>query len=153
MRNIKYLAIIVPLIILTSCGLDEHEAYSTPFVHIMKDETAFTKVTPNSNFVATYNIYLSSAPLTQNLEVEYEIIVGDGLKAGRDYEIITTGNKLLFMPGIYDMPIRIRWMPYPVDPTKQNTLTIKIVSNSMNFNIGLPGPDHLQSSFTITKAN
>lgn len=141
------------MFIFLSCGLNEIEPYDTPFVHIMKNEALTTVVTSNSNFVATYSVYFSSSAFTQNLEVTYEIKVGDGLLAGRDFEMVTTGNKLIFMSGIYDMPIRIRWLPNPVDPAKDNTLKIILVSNNQGVTMGLPGPDQLQKQFTITKAN
>ena len=63
------------------------------------------------NNINTYSVYLSSKPLTENLEVNYQVIVGDGLKSGVDFELVTKGSTLTFLPGIYDMPIRIRWMP------------------------------------------
>jgi hypothetical protein len=136
-----------------SCGLDENEPYDNAFIHIMKDGTSSTKVTSRSNFVATYYVYLSSTPLDEILEVTYEIKAGDGLQAGRDYELITTGNKLVFMPGIFDMPIRIKWLPNSIDPSKNNTLTISLISNNQNITMGLPGPDQLQKEFVITKTN
>ena len=153
MMKKSYLILIMPLLCLFSCGLDENEPYNTPFIHIMKDEVSSTKVTSNSNFVATYYVYLSSVPLSKSLEVTYNIEVGDGLLEGRDFELITTGNKLIFMPGIYDMPIRIRWIPNTIDPAKDNTLKIVLVSNSLNLTMGLPGPGKLQKEFTITKEN
>ena len=51
------------------------------------------------------------------------------------------------------MPIRIRWMEHTVDPTKDNTLTIRLVSNSQNFTMGYPGPDESQRQLVITKEN
>jgi hypothetical protein len=152
MKRFNTILLLLPLFLL-SCGLEEHEPYNTPFIHIMKDEVSTTVVTSNSNFVATYNVYLSSAPLTRNLDVTYEIKVGNGLVAGRDYEMVTNGNMLTFMPGIYDMPIRVRWLPNKVDPVKDNTMKIILVSNSMNITMGMPGPDQLQKEFTITKTN
>lgn len=152
MKKYKILSII-PVFIFLSCGLNEIEPYDTPFVHIMKNEASTTFVTSNSNFIATYSVYLSSSALSQNLEVTYEIKVGDGLLAGRDYELVTTGNKLIFMPGIYDMPIRIRWLPNRVDPAKDNTLKIILLSNNLGLTMGMPGPDQLQKQFIITKSN
>ena len=36
---------------------------------------------------------------------------------------------------------------------KDNTLTIRLTGNSKGYNIGFPGPDHIQSQVTIEKRN
>ena len=100
-----------------------------------------------------YTVYLSSRPITDSLEVSYEIIVGDGLKEDVDYKVVTTANPLVFFPGINDMPIRIRWLKNPVDPEKDNTLKIRLTGNSKGYNLGFPGPDHVQSEVVIEKRN
>lgn len=137
-----------------SCTEDYDEPYDHPFVYIDADGGA-SRIVVNSdvNNVNTYNVYLSSRALSRNLEVSYEITVGDGLQAGRDFELITTGNTLTFLPGIYDMPIRIRWKPYPVDPSKNNTLTIRLTGADADITLGLPGPDGLQRQLVIEKKN
>ena len=91
--------------------------------------------------------------LTTALVVNYEIVVGDGLQEGVDYELVTTGNQLTFEPGIYDMPIRIKWLAHPVDETKDNTLTIRLTGNSQSLHLGVPGPDGLQKQLVIEKKN
>ena len=147
--------LVAGLFLLTACGLEEHEAYQTPFVHIMKDDASTAIVSAQANTPASrpdsYSVYLSTAPLKNNLVVDFDLIVGNGLQEGRDFVMVTQGRSLTFLPGIYDMPIRIRWIANPVDPTKDNTLTIVLVDTNKGFNLGLPGPDHLQSRFTITK--
>ncbi len=135
----------------SSCGLDENEPYDLKFIHIMLDGASSTTVSYKAKTIATYSVYLSSAKFTENVELTYEIVVGNGLKAGVDYNLITTGNTLVFLPGIYDMPIRIQWLSNPIDPTKDNSLKIKLISNNKGYTIGLPGPDKLQSEFVITK--
>ena len=98
-------------------------------------------------------MYLSSKPLTENLEVNYQVIVGDGLKSGVDFELVTKGSTLTFLPGIYDMPIRIRWMPNHLDENKDNTITIRLTGNNQGLTMGLPGPDGLQRVLVIEKQN
>ena len=102
---------------------------------------------------STYSVYLSSKPLTENLEVNYQVIVGDGLKSGVDFELVTKGSTLTFLPGIYDMPIRIRWMPNHLDENKDNTITIRLTGNNQGLTMGLPGPDGLQRELVIEKQN
>ena len=81
------------------------------------------------------------------------MIVGDGLQEDVDYKVVTQQNPLVFLPGIYDAPIRVRWLKHPVDPTKDNTLTIRLTGNSKGYNLGYPGPDHKQSEIRIEKRN
>ena len=150
-RNHTYFILILVTLMLNACGKDVMEPYDHPFIHIMKDNLSTTTVAWNVNAVNTYSVYLSSKPLKEKLTVDFDIIVGNGLQEGVDYEIINKSRSLLFLPGIYDMPIRIKWLPNPIDPTKDNTIKIVLLSNSMNLTIGMPGPDHLQSEFTITK--
>lgn len=141
------------IVALSSCGKDALTPYSEPFLHIMKDEVSFANVSPQANYIATYNVYLSSFTLDSDLEVKFEIIAGDGLVDGVDYQLVNESTTLLFKPHIYDMPIRIKWMPKEIDDSKNNTLTIRLVSNSKNITMGLPGPDKIQREFIIYKKN
>ena len=60
-----------------ACTTDEKEPYDTPFIHIMTDK-GVSKVIVKSdvNNINTYSVYLSSKPLTENLEVNYQINKG-----------------------------------------------------------------------------
>ena len=138
----------------SSCDELDDGPYDNPFVYIEADGGA-SRIVVNSDVqnVNSYNVYLSSRALTKNLEVYYEIIVGDGLQAGRDFELVTQGSGLTFFPGIYDMPIRIRWKPCQVNPSKNNTLTIRLTGTNMGFTVGMPGPDRLKSELVIEKKN
>ncbi|SJN49722.1 hypothetical protein FM120_23975 [Sphingobacterium faecium PCAi_F2.5] len=49
------------------------------------------------------------------------------------------------------MPITIRWINHPIQEGKDNTLIIRLLSNDKDITIGMPGPDHKQSSLKITK--
>ena len=152
MRRFKLiLSVLFTVLGFSACGLDENKPYDLNFIHIMLDGASSTTVSYKAKTVATYSVYLSSAKFTESVELTYEIIVGDGLKAGVDYNLITVGNKLIFLPGIYDMPIRIQWLSNAIDVSKDNTLTIRLVSNDKDYIIGLPGPDKLQSEFIISK--
>lgn len=156
-RGITLLFVISSLLIsmmLASCADDSPDVFDQPFVRIATESGASsTVVMSDVKAVNTYTVYLSSRALTDNLEVSYEILVGDGLTAGVDYQVVTTENPLVFLPGIYTMPIRIRWLEHPVDPSKDNTVTIRLTANSKGFTLGFPGPDHLQSQLVIEKRN
>lgn len=149
-RIIIFLSIIGMVFIL-SCEKNENPTYNLKFVHIMDNNASETTVSSRANTVGTYNVYLSSKETKEPVTVTYEIVIGNGLVENIDYEILTKGNTLTFLPGIYDMPIRIRWFSNPIDKTKDNTIRIKLVNSDQNYHVGLPGPDKKQSEFTITK--
>lgn len=135
----------------SSCKKEEYKPYDNPFIHIHQNERSEVRVRDNRNETVSYYVYLSAKKQFKTTVVHYEITTGEGLKEGRDYELLTPGNELVFAPGITEMPIAIRWMQHAVEKSKNNTLTIQIKESNRDFNIGLPGPDQLQTSLTITK--
>ena len=150
----KIILLLTALLTLAGCGKDESVTFTQPFIRISTETgAASTVVRSNVRNINTYYIYLSSRPLTANLEVNYEVIIGDGLQSGVDFELVNPSNQITFLPGIYAMPIRIKWLEHTVDPNKDNTLTIRLVSNSQNFTMGYPGPDETQRQLVITKEN
>ena len=150
----KIIVMLLALVALCGCQNEEFEGFDMPFVKVTTTTGASqTVVLSNVNNINTYVVSVSSKMLTTALVVNYEIVVGDGLQEGVDYELLTTGNQLTFEPGIYDMPIRIKWLAHPVDETKDNTLTIRLTGNSQNLQLGVPGPDGLQKQLVIEKKN
>ena len=123
-------------LLLSSCEKDK--PYDHPFVYIIQaDDAAYaatSTVSSQATVVRTYNICLSSKELSENLIVDYSFNVGDGLKAGVDFERVTTGNQI-------------------VDPLKDNTITIRIENTSLGFTVGFPCPDQLSRQHTIRKIN
>lgn len=150
---LKYTLFIIVVLNITGCNKDEVEPYDQPFIHIMKDDVSSVTVKSKATVISGYNVYLSSKRIEENLVVEYSLIVGDGLVEGIDYELITKTNSLTFLPGIFDMPIRIKWLPNNLDENKNNSIVIRLESNNLNYTIGLPGDKHEQREFTITKVN
>lgn len=152
MKKVLYILFLIGA--LYSCDQEESVYFDEPFVRICTSTgEARTVVLSNVRNTNTYSVYLSSRPITDSLEVSYEVIVGNGLTEDVDYKVVTTANPLVFLPGINDMPIRIRWLKNPVDPTKDNTVTIRLTGNSKGYNLGFPGPDHVQSEVVIEKRN
>jgi len=137
-----------------SCSKDDLTPYDHPYLYIATSD-GFSEVTINSEaeVINTYNIYLSSKLQTKNIVVNYEIVTGNGLQEGVDYKLIKTNNSITFLPGIYDMPIRIRWLSHKLDETKNNTLTIRLLSNDQNITMGVPGPDSLRKEMVLKKEN
>lgn len=154
--KILILAAVLPLLptLFSGCASDRPEVFDNPYVYIANDKgMSNVTVLSDMNAVNTYSVFLSSKALDRNLTVRYEVIVGDGLQPGVDFQMVTEGNTLTFLPGIYDMPIRVRWIPHKVDPSKDNTLIIRLISSDPVVNMGFPGPDHNQSELVITKKN
>ena len=151
LRNITLLLLLISLIT-TSCNKDETEPYTLRFIHIMDNESSAVAVNQNANSIGTYNVYLSSPQFFEPIKVTYTITVGDGLTEGVDYEIISSSREITFLPGIYDMPVRIKWLSHNIDETKNNTISITLVStDNAAYTLGLPGMDQKQKSLVITK--
>ena len=154
MKSIKKLAFLFfAASLLLSCSKAETEPLDSPYVHIMVNELTEVVVNSNRRDVVPYYIYFSSKPVKENLEVSYSVVPGNGLQQGRDYELITTENPLVFPPGIYQRPVQKRWLDRKVDPSKDNSLKIIIESNNLGVSTGLPGPDQYQTELKITKVN
>lgn len=122
----KIIVMLLALVALCGCQKEEFEGFDMPFVKVTTTTGASqTVVLSNVNNINTYVVSVSSKMLTTALVVNYEIVVGDGLQEGVDYELVTTGNQLTFEPGIYDMPIpsmRPRTIPSPsVSPATART--------------------------------
>lgn len=144
------LAVIPVILFIMSCK-KEVTPYNNPFFHIMVDNKATTEVLANRKDTVDYKVYLSAQLQFEPIDVQYEVKIGDGLQDNRDFKLITTGNKLTFPQGIFERQIRIAWLESTLDPLKNNTITIRLLSNSKNYTLGLPGPDHLQQELVITK--
>ncbi len=150
----KIIVMLLAVVGLCACQKEEFEGFDVPFVKVTTTTGASqTVVLSDVNNVNTYLVSVSSKALTSALVVNYEIIVGDGLQEGVDYQLVTTGNQLTFEPGIYDMPIRIKWLAHTVDETKDNTLTIRLTGTNQNVQLGVPGPDGLMKQLVIEKQN
>lgn len=152
MKN-TIISLLVVIVTFSSCTKEETSVLDAPFVHINFNNLSTVEVNSNRKDIVSYYIYLSTKPLEKDMLLDYSIVVGDGLKEGRDFKIITTEYPLVFPIGIYRRPIQIQWLDNPVDPTKNNTIIIKLNSNNLNIPVGFPGRDANQSKFYITKVN
>ena len=140
------------IMFLTGCNANKAELFDTPFVTFSYTNSSSTSVDAESTFDAQYYIHLSSRKLDGNLEVQVSAVPGTGLKEGVDYELVTEGGKVVFYPGIYDMPFRIKWLKNKIDPTLDNTLTLRLESCNMDgVYLGMPGPAEKMRSISINK--
>lgn len=150
---IPFLAITcsVSVLLMNSCSKSEFEPYDHPFIHIHVNNSDTATVKYDRKDTVDYVVYLSAKLQFDPIDVEYEIIKGDGLEEGRDYSVINTGRTLHFEPGMFERAVRIAWLSKEVDGSKNNSLIIKLVSNTKNYTLGLPGPDKKQQQLKLIK--
>jgi len=150
----KILYILASMVLAASCGLDESTKFETPYFCVATSDGSYSTVIGSDvDNINTYYVYLSSSLQTSDITVTYSISAGSGLKEGVDYSIITTGNTLIFKPGVYRMPIRIRWMPHILTDTANAKITISLDSNDKGITLGVPGPSSLGKVLTLEKKN
>lgn len=155
------------LLILSSCK-DENVLFDTPFISIEALRSDHEgNINSDQQFVGEYMVYINGPAFQEDIVVDYTITVGDGLVAGRDYEIITKEEGLTFYPNIFDMPIRIRWLRTAVhedpedlsspiisdslDESKDNTIIIELTGSNTDYTLGYPGPDRNKRTVVIKK--
>lgn len=143
--------LILSIVLAGSCNKELATPYDHPFFYIHVNKASEVQVQTSRNETVAYPVYFSTKQQFEPVTLNYEIIVGDGLKAGVDYELVSSSNTLVFKPGIVEMPIHIKWISHAVDPLKDNTITIKLLNNDKQVTVGLPGPDAKQSSLKIIK--
>ena len=150
-KNILLIALSAVLAL--SCTKDL-PVYDTPFFYIATQDGASTAVVGSDvENVNTYYVTMSSVSRGGNAVVDFYVTPGSGLTEGLDYEVVTQGNSLTFLPGIYRMPVRIRWKEHVLDDSADNTLTITLTGGTDGFCLGMPGPDAKFSQLVITKKN
>ena len=132
----------------------ELPVYDTPFFYIATQDGASTAVVGSDvENVNTYYVTMSSVSRGGDTVVDFSVTPGSGLKEGIDYEVVTQGTSLTFLPGIYRMPLRIRWKEHVLDDSADNTLTVALTGGTDGFCLGMPGPDAKFSRLVITKKN
>lgn len=149
LRNILLLALL-PLLV-AACNKEEVEPFDHPFIHIHVDNQDTVEVRYNRRDTVNYNIYLSAKRQFEPIQVTYSVTPGSGLQEGRDYKVLNNSNTLIFIPGVVQVPVKIAWLEHDLDPALNNSVSIKIESNSKDYTIGLPGPDHLQQQLVLLK--
>ncbi len=158
------LSVFIMTLLFSSCNKDENIVFDTPFISVEPiNSSSAGPINSDQEFVGEYMLYMNAPAQSKNVDITYEIIVGDGLVEDRDYKILTETNTQSFLPGIYDLAIRIKWLRTCVrdednnivsdalDETKNTTITIKLVSNSAGFTLGYPGPDEKNKEIVIKK--
>lgn len=150
-RIILFFSLFVTMALVSSCNKPLVTPYDHPFFYIHLNNTSEITIQASRNETVDYKVYFSTKQQFEAIALTYTIVVGDGLKEGVDFEVLTPKDPLVFKPGFVEMPIRIKWISNPIDASKDNSVTIKLLTNDKNITVGMPGPDKKQSSFKIVK--
>lgn len=150
----KIIAILSAVLFLCSCQERAAGVFEDYFVCIMDENDSETSVIQSSsdNLTMTYYVKLVAPTLDSDLTVNFDVIPGDGLEEGVDYEVVRNARSVTIARGVVRMPVRITYLKHAVDPVKDNTVTIQLTGVSQKgINIGYPGPKALFSRHIVTK--
>jgi hypothetical protein len=143
---------------LVSCGGLEDPFLDNTYVYIADGSGASSAVVSNAAGSSTLFVTLSTPKTSFDaaVEVPYELIIGNGLKAGMDFMVDESSKSpLKFTNGNFVVKIKIFWLYNPsFDSSKDNTLTIQLhEGNLANMKVGdpkLPSGSN-KSKFVFTK--
>lgn len=122
------------------------------FVAFDTAKSSVVSIDAEGEFTGSYTVHYTGPKPSAPIVVSFAVTCGDGLSEGIDYKVATVGGKITFMPGIYEQTIKIDWLPHDIDETKDNTVTISLLS-AEGVTLGYPGPDRLMKDLVIRKYN
>lgn len=122
------------------------------FVAFDAAKSSVVSIDAEGEFTGSYTVHYTGPKPSAPIVVSFAVTCGDGLSEDIDYKVATVGGKITFMPGIYEQTIKIDWLPHDIDETKDNTVTISLLS-AEGVTLGYPGPDRLMKDLVIRKYN
>lgn len=122
------------------------------FVAFDTAKSSVVSIDAEGEFTGSYTVHYTGPKPSAPIVVSFAVTCGDGLSEDIDYKVATVGGKITFMPGIYEQVIKIDWLPHDIDETKDNTVTISLLS-AEGVTLGYPGPDRLMKDLVIRKYN
>ena len=122
------------------------------FVAFDTAKSSVVSIDAEGEFTGSYTVHYTGPKPSAPIVVSFAVTCGDGLSEVIDYKVATVGGEITFMPGIYDQTIKIDWLPHDIDETKDNTVTISLLS-AEGVTLGYPGPDRLMKDLVIRKYN
>lgn len=126
------------------------ETFDGAFVAFDTAKSSVVSIDADGEFTGSYTVHYTGPKPFAPIVVSFAVTCGDGLSEGIDYKVATVGWKITFMPGIYEQTIKIDWLPHDIDETKDNTVTISLLS-AEGVTLGYPGPDRLMKDLVIRK--
>lgn len=124
--------------------------FDEAFVAFDTAKSSVVSINATGEFTGSYTLHYTGPKPSAPIVVKFTVTCGNGLAEGVDYKVATAGGKITFMPGIYEQVIKIDWLPHEIDESKDNTVTISLVSAD-GITLGYPGPDKLMKDLIIRK--
>lgn len=126
------------------------ETFDDAFVAFDTAKSSVVSIDAGGEFTGSYTLHYTGPKPSAPIVVSFAVTCGNGLSEGIDYKVATVGGKITFMPGIYEQTIKIDWLSHDIDETKDNTVTISLLS-AEGVTLGYPGPDRLMKDLVIRK--
>lgn len=124
--------------------------FDEAFVAFDTAKSSVVSINATGEFTGSYTLHYTGPKPSAPIVVNFVVTCGNGLAEGVDYKVATAGGKITFMPGIYEQVIKIDWLPHEIDESKDNTVTISLVSAD-GVTLGYSGPDKLMKDLVIRK--
>lgn len=144
----KLPCLLAALALIVSCN--KIETFDDAFVAFDTAKSSVVSIDAEGEFTGSYTVHYTGPKPSAPIVVSFAVTCGNGLSEGIDYKVATVGGKITFMPGIYEQTIKIDWLPHDIDETKDNTVTISLLS-AEGVTLGYPGPDRLMKDLVIRK--
>ena len=151
MKKTGYIFLIVSLLLVSGCHLNDFKQFTDYYIAFDLSKSSTTTVNEAGEFAGSYSLHFCTAYMDDAVTVTVEVIPGDGLQEGLDYELVT-GKSVKFAPGVYDKVFTIKWLPHTLDRSKDNSLTLRLAECSdESIILGVPGPSENFRSIKINK--
>lgn len=137
-------------IAVSSASCNKITLFDEAFVAFDTAKSSVVSINATGEFTGSYTLHYTGPKPSAPIVVNFVVTCGNGLAEGVDYKVATAGGKITFMPGIYEQVIKIDWLPHEIDESKDNTVTISLVS-AEGVTLGYPGPDKLMKDLVIRK--
>ena len=149
LNKITELAMLMSIAV-SAASCNKITLFDEAFVAFDTAKSSVVSINATGEFTGSYTLHYTGPKPSAPIVVNFVVTCGNGLTEGVDYKVATAGGKITFMPGIYEQVIKIDWIPHEIDESKDNTVTISLVSAD-GVTLGYPGPDKLMKDLVIRK--
>ena len=149
LNKITELAMLMSIAV-SAASCNKITLFDEAFVAFDAAKSSVVSINAAGEFTGSYTLHYTGPKPSAPIVVNFVVTCGNGLAEGVDYKVATAGGKITFMPVIYEQVIKIDWLPHEIDESKDNTVTISLVSAD-GVTLGYPGPDKLMKDLVIRK--
>ena len=149
LNKITELAMLMSIAV-SAASCNKITLFDEAFVAFDTAKSSVVSINATGEFTGSYTLHYTGPKPSAPIVVNFVVTCGNGLAEGVDYKVATAGGKITFMPGIYEQVIKIDWLPHEIDESKDNRVTISLVSAD-GVTLGYPGPDKLMKDLVIRK--